>query len=159
MSWTKREIVNQAFEEIGFASYNFDLDPDQLQSALRKLDSMMATWNIRGVRISFPLASSPDVSDLDQDTELPDWAIEAVYKNLSIRIAPSLGKVLSRETKADAKNAYNTLLMMNTKPKEMQITGLPRGAGNKTFRYSDRPFLDKPTEPLLGGGDGEIDFN
>lgn len=159
MAWTKRQIVNQAFEEIGFANYNFDLDPEQLQSGLRKLDSMMATWNIRGVRIGYPLASTPSGSDLDQDSFLPDWAIEATYKNLSIRIAPSLGKVLSRETKADAKNAYNTLLMMNTKPKEMQIANLPRGAGSKSWRTSDRPFLDKPTDPLLGGGDGVIDFN
>ena len=159
MSWTKREIVNQAFEEIGFANYNFDLDPEQLQSGLRKLDSMMATWNIRGVRIGYPLSSSPSGSDLDQDTSLPDWAIEAVYKNLSIRIAPSLGKMLSRETKADAKNAYNTLLMLNTRPTEMQITNLPRGAGNKPWRFVDDPFLDEPTDLLLGGNDGIIDFN
>ena len=158
MAWTKRQIVNQAFEEIGFANYNFDLDPEQLQSALRKLDAMMATWNIRGVRTGYPLSSSPSSSDLDQDSELPDWAIEATYKNLSIRIAPALGKVLSRETKADAKNAYNTLLMMNAKPAEMQLTKLPRGAGNKPWRIADRPFLDKPKDSLLGGGDGEIEL-
>lgn len=158
MSWTKREIVNQAFEEIGFANYNFDLEPEQLQSALRKLDSMMATWNIRGLRLGYPLSSSPDLSSLDTDSALPDWAIEAVYKSLSIRIAPSIGKVLSRENKADAKSAYNTLLMLNAKPSPMQITRLPRGAGSKSWGSNRSPFLDGPTAPLLGGDDGEIEF-
>lgn len=158
MSWTKRQLVNQAFEEIGYANYNFDLEPEQLQSALRKLDAMMATWNIRGIRIGYPLSSSPDSSDLDQDTELQDSAIEAVYTNLAIRLAPALGKVLPRELKADAKAAFNTLLMLNTKPAEMQITNLPRGSGNKPWRIADRPFLDKPKDTLLGGDDGEIDL-
>ena len=29
MGWTKREYVEQAFEEIGLASYVFDLTPEQ----------------------------------------------------------------------------------------------------------------------------------
>ena len=159
MSWTKREIVNQAFEEIGFANYNFDLDPEQLQSALRKLDAMMAQWNIRGIRIPYPLSSSPDGSSLDQDTEVPDWAVEPMYINLSIRIAPSLGKVLSREAKADAKLSYNTLLRINAGPPEMQITNLPRGAGSKYWRIRRSPLLPRAQDVIEGGSDGAIDFN
>jgi len=158
MSWTKRDLVKQAFEEIGYNEYNFDLSPEQLESGLKKLDSMMATWNIRGLRLGYPLASSPSLSNLDTDSELLDFAIEAVYKNLALSIAPSIGKVVSKETKKDAKNTRDTLLMLNSKPKPMQITGLPRGAGNKSWRYSDSPFLDNPSEPLLGGDDGEIDL-
>ena len=48
MGWTKRQFVAQAFEEIGLASYVFDLTPEQLQSALRRLDTMMAAWNALG---------------------------------------------------------------------------------------------------------------
>lgn len=158
MSWTKRDIVNQAFEEIGFANYNFDLNPEQLESALRKLDAMMATWNIKGLRLGYPLSSSPDLSSLDTDSALPDWAIEATYINLGIRIAPGLGKTVTREAKKDAKNSYNTLLMMNAKPSPMQITGLPSGAGSKSWRSNNSPFLDQPSAPLLGGDDGEIEF-
>ena len=32
MAWTKRQIVTQAFEEIGLASYVFDLEPEQLRA-------------------------------------------------------------------------------------------------------------------------------
>ena len=36
MSWTKRQIVEQALEELGLASYVFDMQPEQVESAKRK---------------------------------------------------------------------------------------------------------------------------
>ena len=42
--WTKREFITQAFEEIGLAAYVFDLTPEQLNSALRRLDAMVGGW-------------------------------------------------------------------------------------------------------------------
>lgn len=51
MAYTKRDIVAMAFEEIGLAGYVFDLQPQQLEGALRRLDSMMATWNGKGLRL------------------------------------------------------------------------------------------------------------
>ena len=158
MAWTKRQLINQAFDELGFSEYNFDLDPAQLQSALRKLDAMTAQWNIRGIRIGYPLNTNVGESLIDSDSGVQDYSIEAIYKNLAISIAPSLGKTVSRDTKKDAKLALNTMLMLSTKPQEMQITGLPRGAGNKHWRTTENPFLDRPRDPLLAGGDSEINF-
>ena len=31
MGWTKRQFIEQAFDEIGLASYAFDLGPEQMQ--------------------------------------------------------------------------------------------------------------------------------
>mgnify|MGYP000518919073 CR=1 FL=1 len=45
MSYTKRQFVIAAFEEIGLASYTFDITDDELSSACRRLDAMMAEWN------------------------------------------------------------------------------------------------------------------
>ena len=59
MGWTKREYIEQAFEEIGLASYVFDLTPEQLQSALRKLDAMLAEWNAKGLRLGLSTAQFP----------------------------------------------------------------------------------------------------
>jgi len=64
MSWTKRQFITQAFEEIGLAAYVFDLTAEQLDSALRRMDSMVAGWNANGVRIGYPLPGSPEDSDL-----------------------------------------------------------------------------------------------
>jgi hypothetical protein len=48
VGYTKRQFVTSAFEEIGLADYVFDLQPEQLEGALRRLDSMMAEWNAAG---------------------------------------------------------------------------------------------------------------
>jgi hypothetical protein len=158
MSWTKRQFVEQAFEEIGYASYAYDLEPEQLESAMRRMDSMMATWNEKGIRLGYPIPSSPENSDLDEETNVPDSANEAIYTNLAIRVAPTIGKVASAETKATANTAYKVLLSRAAMPNEQQLPStLPAGAGNKPWR-NDNPFLDEPDDPLLAGGDGPIDF-
>jgi hypothetical protein len=159
MGWTKRQFVTQAFEEIGLAAYVFDLNPEQLQSGLRRLDSMMATWNAKGIRLGYPLPSSPQDSDLDEQTNVPDASNEAIYLNLALRIAPSFGKTPSVDTKATAKAAYDNLLSLAAMPMEMQLPGtLPVGAGNKPWNI-DQPFVNPPVDPLLAGQDGEIQFN
>lgn len=159
MSYIKRQFVTAAFEEIGLASYVYDLQSEQLQSALRKLDGMMATWNTKGIRLGYPIPTSPENSDLDEETSVPDSANEAIYLNLAIRLAPGVGKVVSLETKQFAKDAYNGLLNKAAMPDEMQITDLPSGAGNKPWRLEDDPFLDKPnTDPLQIDEGGYLDF-
>jgi hypothetical protein len=160
MGWTKRQFVTQAFEEVGLAAYVFDLTPEQLQSALRRLDSMMAAWNAKGIRLGYPIPTNPQNSDLDEETNVPDSANEAVYLNLGIRIAPGFGKTLAPETKASAKMSYDTLLSLAAMPPEQQLPGtMPSGAGNKPWRTYDNPFLNRPVDPLLAGEDGPIEFN
>lgn len=158
MSYTKRQFVSLAFDEIGLAEYNFDLQPEQLQSAVRKLDAMIASWNGKGIRLRYPLTSSPENTSLNTETEVPDYANEAIYLNLAIRIAPSFGKVVSNETKADAKAAYQVVLQRTQAPAEMQLTNLPRGAGNKPWRYTGNEFLAPPTDELESGPEGDFNF-
>ncbi len=157
MSWTKRQFVTQAFSEIGYASYAFDLEPEQLEMALRRLDSMMAMWNGKGVRLSYPIPSSPELSDLDDETNVPDSANEAIYTNLAIRIAPTVGKLISKETRDIARSGYKVLLARATTPPVKQPSGdLPLGAGYKSL---DRRFVNPPTDPVLAGSDGELEFD
>jgi hypothetical protein len=54
--WTKRDVIGQAFSEIGLASYTFDLLPEQYEGALRRLDAMIAQWENKGIRLAWPLA-------------------------------------------------------------------------------------------------------
>lgn len=160
MGYSKRQFVIAAFDEIGLASYVFDLQPEQLQSALNRLDAMMAEWNGKGIRLGYPLPGSPQYSDLDEPSEVPDSANEAIYTNLALKIAPSYGKQVMLETKISAKMAYNTLLSRATTPTEMQLPGtMPAGAGNKPWRNYDNPFLQRPVDPVLAGQDGPFEFN
>jgi hypothetical protein len=160
MAYTKRDIVNQAFSEIGMADYVFDLQPEQLNNALRQLDMMMATWNGKGIRIGYPLPSSPGGSDLDEVTGVTDMALEAMYLNLAIRISSGYGKTVSPDTKLAAKFAYSQLLSKSALPIEMQIGNqtVPSGAGNKGWRYYNNPYLRQPTDPLTVGSDSILDL-
>jgi hypothetical protein len=159
MGYSKRQFVNAGFEEIGLASYVFDLQPEQLEGALRRLDAMMAEWNAKGIRLGYPLPSSPQYSNMDAQSEVPDAANEAIILNLACRIATGYGKQVMPDTKIFARNAYNTLLARATLPMQAQLPRtLPSGAGNKPWRY-DNPYLNQPIDPVLAGQDGAIEFN
>jgi hypothetical protein len=155
--YSKRQFISAAFDEIGLASYAFDLQPEQFEAALKRLDAMMADWNGKGIRLGYPLPSSPQYSDLDAQSEVPDSAFESIICNLAIRIAPSYGKQVMPQTQIAAKSAYQTLLSRATMPLEMQLPGsMPSGAGNKPWRVYDEPFLRRPIDPVLAGQDGPI---
>lgn len=158
MGYSKRQYVEAAFEEIGMANYVFDLQPEQLESAMRRLDAMMAEWNAKGIRLGYPMPSSPQQSDLDEQTYVPDSANQAIITNLAMRIAPSYGKQVMAGTMATAKSSYNTILSKATFPTEKQFPDtLPSGAGNKPWMYD--VFLPGPEEQVLVGQDGPIELN
>jgi len=156
MGYTKRQFISAAFEEIGLASYVFDLQPEQLESALRRLDAMMADWNAKGIRLGYPLPSSPQDSSLDEETNVPDSAYEAIICSLGIRLAPSFGKQVMIETKTTAKQGYDILLQRATFPLEQPM---PAGAGNKPWRVYDNPYVRPPYFPVDAGPDGPLEYN
>jgi hypothetical protein len=158
MSWTKGQLVEQAFEELGLASYFYDLTPEQQYSALRRMDAMIAGWP--AVRIAYNLSSTPANGDLDDDSGVPDFAIEAIYLNLAVRIAPSLGKQIMAETKTAAKLAYNQLVSQSAQdvPQMVLPSGMPRGAGQKPWRGAASPFSSGSEDTIDAGSDGEINF-
>lgn len=158
MGYTKRQFVEAAFEECGMASYVFDLTPQMLNSAMKQMDAMMAAWNAKGIRVGYPLPLSPQDADLDEATNVPDSANEAIIKNLALRLAPSFGKTPSAVTFATAKLGYDTLVARSVGTLEMQFPRtLPAGAGNKPWRYSD-PFMPAPQDPVRVGPDGDLEL-
>ena len=159
MGYTRRQYITSALEEIGLAEYAYDLSPEQLQSGSKRLDSLWAEWNGRGIRLGAPIGSVPGDPDLDEQTYIPDFANEAIILNLAVRLAPMYGKTPSMETKIAAKNALNLVLSRMTMPQEMQMPGsMPAGAGNRQFGNGS-PFLTPPTDPLLAGPDSVIEFD
>jgi hypothetical protein len=160
MGYSKRQFVEAAFGEIGLAAYAFDLQPQQLEAALRRLDAMMAEWNAKGIRLGYPLPGSPENSNINAETGVPDSANEAIICNLGIRLAAGYGKTLMPQTVAVAKQGYNTLLSRAAMPPEQQLPGtMPAGAGNKPWRVYDDPFLPPPVDRVTVGGDGVLQLD
>jgi hypothetical protein len=156
MSYTKRQLVDAAMAEIGLASYAFDLMPEQRDGALRRLDSLMAEWNTRGLRLGYPVPDNPADSDIDADSNIPDAAWEAVITNLALRLAPSSGKQVNVATATTARHSLNTILARAALPAEMKLPAMPSGAGNKSI---DNPFIERPASDLIAGPDAVLDFN
>ena len=160
MAYTKRQFVEAALTEIGLASYVFDIQPEQLEYARRRLDAMMADWNGKGIRLSYPIPASPEQGSLAEETNVPDSANEAVILNLAVRLAPSYGKQIMPDTRLLAKTAYDTVLQRATAPIELQFPNtLPSGAGNKYWRDADDPFMPTPVDPVETGPEGILEFN
>lgn len=160
MSYSKRQYVEAAFAEIGMAGYVYDLQPQDLEQALRRLDAMMAEWNAKGIRLGYPLPGSPQFSDINAQSEVPDSANEAIITNLGMRLAAGYGKAVMPQTMMVAKQAYNTLLARATFPVQQQLPGtMPAGAGTKPWRVYDNPFIRPPVDPVQVGPDGVLELN
>ena len=160
MGYSKRQFIEAAFAEIGMAGYVFDLQSQDLDQALRRLDAMMAEWNAKGIRLGYPLPSSPQFSDINAQSEVPDSANEAIITNLGMRLAAGYGKAVMPQTMMVAKQAYNTLLARATFPVQQQLPAtMPAGAGTKPWRVYDNPFIRPPVDPVQVGPDGVLELN
>lgn len=161
MPYTKRQFVLGALSELGLGDYAFDVQSEELENGMRRLDAMIGEWNAKGIRLGYPLPNNPQDGNLDSLTSVPDSANEAVITGLALRLAPAYGKVLSRETKVRAKSGFDTLVMLSgvTSPIEKQYPStLPVGAGNKPYRYNRDNFFPAPEDPVDANSAGELDF-
>ena len=153
--WTKAQIIEQAFAVLGLGDYAFDMSAEERQTAVRTLDGMMAAWDADGSRLGYLLAVGE--ADLNTDSGLPDWAMEAVYMNLAVRLGQAQGKQIHPSTYANAKAGLNAVMRRTTTiPQRVpNWTNMPAGAGNRGWRG---PFLSQETPPLLAGDDGPLEF-
>jgi hypothetical protein len=132
MTWTKRLLLAQAFEDVGMTALITDLTSDQLTSAVRSLDLMMASWSARGVRCGYPMPDGTDGSDMDAPLILPDSAVAAICLNVAVRLAPRFGKEVALEIKREAMDAYATMAAKVAHPNKMRSPAMIAGAGSKT---------------------------
>jgi hypothetical protein len=162
VGWTKRNLVEKAFSTLALAGYVFDLDAEELDDALTSLDTMMATWAAQDINCGYAFGTSPDDTDLDMQSGLPLVAVKAAYLNLAIDIAATKGKQLQPSTRRGAAQAFSSLMSWVARQQLQQQqfrSGLPAGAGNKPWRYINRPFLPTPdTSPLQLAADGGLEL-
>jgi hypothetical protein len=162
MSWTKRQLIADAYGELALAGYDFDISPEEEAAALRKLNTMLATWGAQGVSLGFHMNASAEDDALDEPSGLPLYAVEAVYMQLAVRIAASKGKALPHSTLTNSKAAYDAVVskIASDQIQQQQLaSGTPRGAGRKPWRTINQPFVPVPdTSPLQAAPDGGLSF-
>ena len=136
--WSKQQIVEEAFGELALQGFVFNIGPDEMMAALRRLDLFMATMQPKKLFLTYNLPTdAPDSSDLSDPSGLSDGEVEAAVLNLAPRIAGSFGKVLPQTSMATAKAALDTLMIAAAQPAQQQYPStMPRGAGNKPWRWT-----------------------
>ena len=150
--WTKGQIIAKAFGELALAGFVVDISPEEQIEAGSTMDTMMAEWEAKGIRIGYAFSSGPDADDASMASGLPDSAVRAVYCSLAVALAPSYGKQLAQTTKAAAASGYRLLLGQAVaaiaKQGQQQPTTLPVGAGSR-LQGRTYPFFPPPTvDPL-----------
>ena len=161
-SWTKREIILQALEEIGIHSYEYDSTAEDLQSALRQLNSMMGTWINDSIVFDpeYPLSTTIADTNIDADTNAPAEAIEPMYLSLAARLAPNYGKAASPDTKLNARIGFTGLLRNYVASDEYSLGRFLRGAGAKRPLYPFSNIIETleegATHRIVEDGDDRI---
>ena len=156
MGTTKRQLVSDVYAELALAGYEFDIQPEEEQFALRKLEAMMGTWNAMGVQVGYAFGS-----DLNADSGLDLQTVEAVVLNGAIRVAAGKGKALAASTKTAAKAALDSVMLVCAKAQLQETqrqSSTPAGAGNRRWSWGGRPFLPSPTDDTVAVDAGGVTF-
>lgn len=132
----KRDIIEMAFEDCGTAGFEFERTPEEVGSALRKLNAMMLEWPWDQLGYAQPDYGSGLPED---ESGIPGYSLSAVASYLALRIAPTMGKTLSNEQRTAL---ARSLGMIQSKvaaiPQTPFAPNTPRGMG---ATWSGRAFF------------------
>jgi len=118
--------------EIGLSGYVFDIESDEIQEALNKLDGYMGVLLSQGVNIGYNFPATSVLSDPDEESGIPNYGEMAIWQNLAIRLCPAYGKSPSPALGVSAHQAMNHLMSkIATIPSTRYPTTLPIGRGNR----------------------------
>ena len=124
---TMREVVSDAFEEIGVKKAEIEITDDELQSGIRRCNDLLVSWDAIGYIVGY----NP-VFNGDDTLELEPSAISAAKYNLATRLAPSYQKQVTIELATIAANTFEILINQNIFIGEVEFPDtLPLGSGNR----------------------------
>lgn len=151
MSFTKRQIIAAAMNEIGLGDYAYNAQPEDLEVALMRLNVLFAEWATAGIDVGYPAVNVALADDLDNDSNLPADAVRPALTALAVDLAPSYGRSVSADTTKAANNGYKLLLRksaaVNVPARKMDTQAVPAGAGHKYIERITLPDPDYYTTP------------
>jgi hypothetical protein len=139
---TKRLVVNMAYDEVRLSVPEFQVDPGELNTALTKLDILMAEWAVSGIYLGYNAPAIPGDGNLDDEIGIPNAALHATSLYLALRISPAFGKALSAESKIAMALALSNLRGMTLRIPNMRLprnTPIGQGAQSNLGNFMN-PF-------------------
>ena len=135
---TIREVVQDAFEEIGVKTAEVSLTGDELQSGIRRCNDMLLEWDDIGIIVGYS-----EVLNCDDVINVERNAIGAIKYNLAIRLAPSFQKPIGAALVTIAGGTMDVLMASSTDISNIAYPDtLPLGSGNQcASNDTDRRFF------------------
>lgn len=132
----KSDLIGMAYEACRLAGHNFDRTPEESESALRQLETMMKSWPWNALGY-FYSQNEADLCNLD------DSVLEGVANALALRVMTTNGKAIPDSFRPVATQSINYVrAKAATVPLIGFAPGTVRGAGAKAGIYTDRnPFF------------------
>jgi hypothetical protein len=131
---TKRFILIQHFAAMGLSPYEFNPEPEEYTQAMDSLDIMMAELAINGLDLGYAFPPTLGGGDLDDVSGIPDFSVNFVALRLAQRVAPFIGKSLSREAMtALTKAEISVRAKVAVLPEYSLPFRTPAGAGAKPW--------------------------
>jgi hypothetical protein len=96
---TKRQLIEQMFTECGLNGWEYDISPEEKDRALTRLDALMAELQGRGISLGYNFPAEIGAGDLDDDLGTPDQAFYGLATLGAERLAPTMGKTQTRESR------------------------------------------------------------
>jgi hypothetical protein len=158
MVWTKKQLIDAAFDELALGDGAYILEPEQYISALMKLDAMLTAWGAKGVYLGWNSVSNTTQNPLgtNNSSGLPEFCNEAVYLNLALRLANSYGRLVSPDLRNLASSSYRDLVgILATTPVASSNGSIMLGAGD-TLVGTSQIFSGQDTN--LNVKSGKLEF-
>lgn len=161
---TKNDIALAAFNELRISGLTTTPSPEEITSAITRLDNMVLGWQSKGLCLSYVRSEGFGSIDPNQGSGLNDVNAYAVILNLAKTLAPSYGKSLHLNTIAEARSSYLGLFSPNIEQRETdpyQPTGSGRSFGygyDDRFRFQGQETNAPENCDTIDIKVGEIDF-
>lgn len=134
-STTKRQLVEQMFTECALNGWEYDLTPEEKDTALTRLDALMWELRGRGIDVGYNFPNSIGGGSLNDDLGCPDQAFFGLSVLGAKRLCPTMGKALSKESREALNDAMKAVRSAASGfvPTVLLAPGTPIGSGNKPW--------------------------
>lgn len=134
-STTKRMLVEQMFAECGVNGWELDIQPDETDAALTRLDALMWELMGRGIDIGYNFPVGIGQGDIADELGCPDQAFYGLATLGAERLCPTMGKTQSKESRIALNSAMKAVrsAAVTLVPDMRLARGTPLGAGNRAW--------------------------